>query len=125
MCLSALDRFFFLLIGAHNLETPQPWQDVYNASIQVLNFLFTYGAVVTFPWRLANAVHLWVADETRPFACGHDFYGRPTKALWFHIPWAPRSRIVLLLLGNTIFQLINQGTRLKYYSHDARGAMAA
>ena len=109
--------FFLLLIGAHNVQAPQPYEDVYNASIQILNGLFTYGVIVTFPWRLANAFHLWWPNDKRPYLGGHDFYGRPTLALWFHIPWAPRSRIVLLLLSNTVFQLTNQAARIKYHSY--------
>lgn len=58
--------FFFLLIGAQNMCShpsrtdcnPRNWW--YNFSIQFLNVLFTYLATISLPWRLSNAVHLFM-----------------------------------------------------------------
>ena len=36
-----------------------------------------------------------------PKQAGCDFYGRPSHAIWFHIPSAHRKGVLLLLLGNT------------------------
>ena len=51
---------------------------------------------------------------------GCDFYGRPTTAIWFHIPQAHRRRIMPLLLGNTFGQFANQATRCVYNTFDAQ-----
>ena len=51
---------------------------------------------------------------------GCDFYGRPTTAIWFHIPQAHRRRIMPLLLGNTFGQFANQATRCVYNIFDAQ-----
>ena len=36
---------------------------------------------------------------------GCDLYGRPSHAIWFHIPPYHRKGVLLLLLGNTLGQL--------------------
>eukprot|EP00966_Prymnesium_polylepis_P162423 3754110-Prymnesium_polylepis.3 len=84
--------------------------DWFNVSIQVLTVLFTYVAIITLPWRVANAVHLRCSD--RSCEVGHDFYGRPTDGVWFHTPLGPRMAIVRLLLLNTVFTLLAQLARL-------------
>mmetsp|Transcript_30627 Transcript_30627/g.78137 ORF Transcript_30627/g.78137 Transcript_30627/m.78137 type:complete len:203 (+) Transcript_30627:77-685(+) len=89
---------------------PRNWW--YNVSIQVLNVLFTYGVLVTMPWRLANAHHLGCSRHSNAVGC--DFYGRPSRAIWFHIPSAHRKRVLLLLLANTFGQFANQVTRIVY-----------
>merc|ERR1719424_1694872 len=87
---------------------PRNWW--YNLSIQVLNVLFTYGVLVTMPWRLANAHHL--CDLT--LTAGGDFYGRASEAIWFHISPFHRRVVLGLLLGNTFGQFANQVTRIVY-----------
>jgi len=110
--------FFFLLMNWQAMCTPdedglcEPRNWWYNLSIQVLNVLFTYGVLVTMPWRLANAHHLCCSPCSSQAGC--DFYGRPSHAIWFHIPPAHRKGVLLLLLGNTFGQFINQATRIVY-----------
>lgn len=85
---------FFLLI---NVAPGGGWWQ--NISNQVLAALFTYGVLLTAPWRLANVHHLWCS--VRSSAPGGDFYARKTEAIWFHIPAFHRKGITLFMLGNT------------------------
>jgi len=119
--------FFFLLVGWQAMCNdptrtdcdPRDWW--YNWSIQVLNVLFTYMAVVSMPWRCINAIHLsGGACPRRSFEIGHDLYGRPTELIWFHIPRLHKALITAQLLGNCIAQFINQGTRIYYPDFDSQ-----
>ena len=49
-----------------------------------------------------------------PEQAGCDFYGKPTHAIWFHIPTAHRKAVVALLLGNTFGQFANQAPYAPY-----------
>lgn len=53
--------FFFLLMGWQTLCRPRtdcdPRNGWFNLSIQILNALFTYMALVSVPWRTANFIH--------------------------------------------------------------------
>lgn len=114
--------FFFLLMGWHAMCDkpsrtacdPRNWW--YNFSIQVLNVCFTYGALVSLPWRLANFYHLF-AQRRRSNQDFLDFYGDRTENIWFHIPSRHRKAITLVLLCNNFSQFSNQGTRIVYYSY--------
>jgi len=115
--------FFFLLMGWQTLCGPnfepscERRDTTYNISVQILNGLFTYGVLVTMPWRLANTHHLWCSRRSSQAGC--DFYGKPTEAIWFHIPPAHRKGIMaLLLLGNTLGQFANQATRIVYFDFE-------
>jgi hypothetical protein len=119
--------FFFLLIGGHTLCRPrldcQPRNDWYNASIQILNILFSYGAIVAMPWRVINFLHLTVPCPRRCNDVGCDLYGRgPAPDIWFHIPKRRRLGITILLILNAVFQFINQGTRIYYPNFEVQDA---
>ena len=77
--------------------------------------------LLTLPWRLANAVHL--LGKRRACDAGLDFYGRPTKAIWFHIPPAKRRRVVALLVGNVLCQWLTQLCRFVWSSYNASQVM--
>lgn len=62
------------LLGLTQDEQAHFWQ---NASIQVLTVCMAYAAVVSLPYRAANAVHLWLSH--RSSATGLDFYGRSAE----------------------------------------------
>lgn len=118
--------FFFLLIGGHRLCRPrldcQPRNDWYNASIQILNILFTYMAIVSMPWRTTNFLHLtgWSCPR-RSNDNGCNLYGiRNAPDIWFHLPKTRRIGITILLLLNAIFQFVNQGTRIYYPNFEAQ-----
>uniref|UniRef100_A0A7S4BJG5 Uncharacterized protein n=1 Tax=Chrysotila carterae TaxID=13221 RepID=A0A7S4BJG5_CHRCT len=114
--------FFFLLVGWHAMCTfpaktdcePRNWW--YNLSVQLLNVLFTWGAIITLPERVANAVHL--TQTMRSNSPGRDFYGRLTVEVWFSISEKHRRRIVAILLVNNLAQFANQASRIVYYSYE-------
>ena len=119
--------FFFLLMGWQAMCRPRtdcdPRNWWYNWSIQLLNVLFSYQAVITLPWRTANFLHLsGCSCPQRNHHPGLNLYGMSDTNLWFHIPVRPRLGITLLLLGNCIAQLINQGTRFFFYSHERQAS---
>ena len=124
--------YFFLIIGAHGFpvetnstlpnygksEEANMWA---NISIQVLTALFSYITLFTLPWRVGNAVHLWCSR--RSSAAGLDFYGRPTKGIWFHIHPRHRKIVVVLLNMNWVMQYSTQATRFIWDDFDASQTM--
>jgi len=115
--------FFFFLMGWQNLCRPRtdcnPRNDIYNVSVQILNVLFTYMAMVSLPWRWTNFVHAtgWHCPRRRNEP-GFDLYGMPTMDIWFHL--SPKHRIVILvfLILTCLFQFVNQSQRIVYYSYE-------
>ena len=111
--------YFCCLVGWHAFEfellednvtlgrSPDA-DDLGNVSIQILTALFSYITLFTIPWRFANAIHL--SCSHRDCDAGCDFYGRPTRGIWFHIPPKKRRIVVgarrraprALLCGNTL-----------------------
>jgi hypothetical protein len=116
--------FFFLLVGWHGMCQPrmdcEPRNWWYNASIQILNVLFTYMAVISMPWRSTHVLHITGAScPHRSNAVGHDLYGIVNQNdAWFHIPLPKRLGIILLLLLNCVTQFANQITRIVYHSFE-------
>ena len=102
-----------------------PMADYYgNVAIHILTALFSYITLFTLPWRIANAVHLWGCCCTRRSCeAGVDFYGRPTKGIWFHIPPPKRKPVVFLLCGNAFMQYATQLCRFIWSSFDASQVM--
>ena len=90
-------------------------------SIQILVTIMVYAAIISLPWRGANAIHLWCSP--RSSAEGRDFYGRPTEQVWFHIPRRPRGVIVVLQLGNCVSQYINRASRFVYPDYESSRVM--
>ncbi|GAX10588.1 hypothetical protein FisN_14Lh086 [Fistulifera solaris] len=121
--------FFFLLVGWHGMCQPrmdcEPRNWWYNASIQILNVLFTYMALVSMPWRSTHFLHITKAScPYRRNAVGHDLYGIPvTNDAWFHIPLPKRLGIILLLLLNCVTQFANQITRIVYHSFEQQNTV--
>ena len=112
--------FFFLLVGWHGYESQSDADDLGNIAIQILTALFTYISFFTLPWRVANAIHLMgIGSRKRSCEAGVDFYGRPTKGIWFHIPPRKRRWIVALLCGNFLCQYATQGCRFGWSSYPA------
>lgn len=113
--------FFFIgLLDAHLLCEPKddcnPRNYFSNVAIQILTALFSYSAILTFTWRIANAHHLWLSS--RSSAPGCDFYGRKTEAIWFHISRNRRSVIVVMHLLNTFGQVYTQVSRIVYSTYE-------
>ena len=91
-----------------------------NVCVQILTGLFTYFNILTLPWRLSI---LWHMVGKRSDAPGRDFYGRPTDAIWFHIPRKPRAVIILSLIASTTSHMATQASRVVYPSYELAGAM--
>lgn len=94
-----------------------------NICIQILTALFTYISFFTLPWRVANAVHL--LGRRRSCEAGLDFYGRPTKGIWFHLPPRKRCCIVALLCGNFLMQYATQLCRFAWSSYRSSQVMVS
>jgi Protein of unknown function (DUF2985) len=114
--------FFFLLMGWQAMCRPrrdcEPRNEVYNISIQFLNILFTYTALLAMPWRMANFWHLiGLSCPRRSNALGCNLYGLPDADVWFHIPNPKRLGITVIFLFNCLFQFINHGTRVYFYNY--------
>lgn len=108
--------FFFILIGAVPLKKPEPRNEVFNVSVQCLTGLITWPAVISLPWRISNLIHIKCTHRNN--LPGHDFYGKPTDSIWFHIPTGPRLCIVYLLISNSLTQFCNQASRIVFFSHE-------
>ena len=113
--------FFFNMLGAFLINKPDPAHWWHNFSIQCLTALMTWPALSAVPWRFSNAVHLLQSRRTN--TPGHDLYGRPTSAIWFHIPNRTRAYIITNLLLASVFQFINQGTRIVFNSYELSDEM--
>jgi hypothetical protein len=103
--------FFFLIIEATQLEHPKD-QEYLNISIQGLNVMFTYAAIANQPVRLRAMIRLLRLIGTVGVA--HD--ATVSTQIWDYIPWWHRFSICSILNLNCIFQFINQGFRIQYYS---------
>jgi len=125
--------FFFLLLGWHGLcsEDDDPStsrndcpmrNELYIASVQLLNALFTYQAFETVTWRLANFIHASGCSNHRDNSDGHDLYGRPTKDMWFHVPRKRRIGISVVLLLNCGSQFLNQCSRFYFVSFEEQAS---
>jgi hypothetical protein len=82
--------------------------------------LGTYLNTVTLAWRVSIGLHLWAGGlcSGRSSEPGEDFYGRPTEAIWFHIPRRPRGQVTFCLLASTFFHYTMQVFRLVYYDYE-------
>mmetsp|Transcript_22214 Transcript_22214/g.36778 ORF Transcript_22214/g.36778 Transcript_22214/m.36778 type:complete len:312 (-) Transcript_22214:157-1092(-) len=119
--------FFFLLVGAQGMCTepsrtdcdPRNWW--YNFSVQFLNGLFTWMAIVSMPWRCANWMHIacWGCPH-RNNQVGRDLYGVRSEDSWFHLPLRKRGGIIIVLLLNCLAQFANQITRFIYSDFDSQ-----
>ena len=93
------------LIGLSDIELMQ-WA---NCCIQILTGLFSYLNGIAIPWRVSILCHHLLSK--RSSAPGHDFYGRPTEAIWFHIPQSSRIWIAAFLNLSVFFHFATQATR--------------
>jgi hypothetical protein len=80
--------------------------------------IFSYINCLPIAWRLS----IWMdAFVGRPMmddelVDGVDFYGRPTDALWFHLPRADRRRISVLLNVAWVTHFVSQYYHLRYWT---------
>ena len=81
--------------------------------------LFTWQNGLTFPWRASCAIHL-IGSRLggRKADAGMDFYGRPTEAMFFHIPTKHRAGIIGFLNGAVLLQFFQQIFRGIYTDYE-------
>lgn len=84
----------------------------------VLCSLFTWKNALSFPWRVACAIHLLPCYK-RCADPGLDFYGRETESMFFHIPTRHRAVIVGFLNGAVLLQFTQQIVRGFYTTYQA------
>lgn len=105
-------------------------QYFFTICVKGFTFIFSYINFLPIPWRLS----IWneaffgrpMMDDELKLGC--DFYGRPTEALWFHLPRPSRKRITVLLNLAWATHFISQISHLVYWTHSAgqevRGMLA-
>ena len=104
----------FALCLFHLLPLPNDEQDYYQErSTQGLSALFTYSVIIPLPWRLSI---LWqvLNRECRDHP-GTDLHLRPTDVAFFNIGWRERAIIAVLLMLNTIIQLVHQAFHIVWH----------
>ncbi len=95
-------------------EQAKWWWVVTN---QCLTGLFTYQNSLAIPWRLSVAAHL--CSSTRSSEPGCDFYGRPTQAVFFHLPRRSRGITMTFLLAAIALHVASQILRGFYNTWDS------
>jgi len=89
--------------------------------IKAFTFIFSYINFLPIPWRLSIWMEAFfgrpmINDELQ---VGVDFYGRPTEALWFHLPRGDRRSITVLLNLAWVAHFASQASHLVYWSYAA------
>lgn len=89
-------------------------------ALHVLTGLFSWMHALPMPWRVANAIQLgFCAARPECHPIGHDWYGRSTAALWFHLTLPQRRRIIILLLLSAVCHYVQQIGRLIWPTYEA------
>ena len=93
-------------------------QLIFNGCIKSFVIIFSYINFLPIPWRFAILHHAWCStrDQSEP---GLDFYGRPTKAVWFHIPRPTRRKISLGLNLAYLFHFGSVAGHMVYFGFHA------
>jgi len=125
ICMTLLTVFGLLLLcllfGLHTLCSPvrdcEPRNFWFNACLQIINWVFTFKALCSLPWRVSDYCHArgWTR---RSHALGHNWHGIfKISDAWYHVDPSTRSRIVASMLTECFFQFLNQGTRVYYMDY--------
>jgi len=135
-----------ILIGLLKIEDEEYTRMIQNISIQIVNGLFTFAAVLNLPVRLRRLCDLYstkITSSTGPtetddnpgvmrkvslmlFPSGRDdFLTQSTEAweqesrfIFERLAWSTKHIIIQALLWNSLFQIINQVFRCIYYSYE-------
>ena len=93
-------------------------QLIFNWCIKSFVIIFSYINFLPIPWRFAILHHAWCStrDQSEP---GLDFYGRSTKAVWFHIPRPTRRKISLGLNLAYLFHFGSVAGHMVYFGFHA------
>ena len=118
LVLMLVDATFFLLLlfkvvdlGSIKLNTN--WL---NLTIQVFMGLYTYGCIAIFARRVRGIVRLYQMKAAN-VPDGTDWEGQTSSKIFDYIPLVHRLNIVVLLVLMCIFQFINQGLHIRYFSY--------
>lgn len=84
----------------------------FNLCIKAFVILFSYINFLPIAWRLSCLHHMFCSR--RSCEDGRDFYGRPTEALWFHIPKRQRRKIAVLLNAAWLFHFASLAAHIVY-----------
>ena len=101
-------------------------QQVFTLCVKACTAIFSYINFLPIPWRVSIWMDAFVGrpmmdDELKD---GVDFYGRPTDALWFHLPRADRRRIAVLLNLAWVTHYVSQAYHLAYWTTAAGQELA-
>jgi len=108
--------------GMHGACTEgQKW---FNICIKVFTIVFSYINLLPVPWRIAILVdalspmrRAWGGVKAPDDAVGVDFYGRPTEAMWFHLPIAARRNIAICLNIGWVAHYISLVCHMAYWEY--------
>ena len=129
-CIAGFGGFLLcLLFGWHAVCRPrfdcEPRNFYFNACVQLLNALFTVKALCVLPGRVAHFRH-GQGWTRRCNGVGCDLHGvADSDTAWFHVALSRRNRISAWLLGECLFQCLNQATRVIYYDYESSTQTAA
>ena len=125
ICMTLLTIFglwlLCLLFGWHTLCSPvrdcEPRNFWVNACLQIITWVFTFKAVCSLPWRVADYFHArgWTR---RNHELGRNWHGNfDAGNAWYHVDQTTRRRLVALMLAECFFQFLNQGTRVIFMGY--------
>jgi len=94
-------------------------QRFFTMCVKGFTFIFSYINFLPIPWRLSifNEAFFGRPMMDDELKVGCDFYGRPTEALWFHLPRAPRKKVTVLLNLAWVTHFASQIGHLVYWTH--------
>jgi len=107
--------FFMLLVRMIVLDTEELQQTWLNNTIQLLCALFTYTALLNLPPRIRRLVRLY-GDRCKNIGKREIRGISASTDIFDYISWQRRHFIIQNLVWNCLFQLVNQVTRIVYWS---------
>jgi len=99
---------------AYHCTQTQRW---FNICIKYFTFYFTYINCLPLPWTLSVFMHAWFPPARRGWERGVDFYGRPTKSLWFHLTLRWQRWVSSLLLFAFFVQIPDAASHVMFWSY--------
>ena len=94
------------LVGGKYVAThcthEQLWFEI---CIKYLSYFFGYINLLPVPWTFSTLANAFRPRREAVGKTGVDFYGRPTRSLWFHLPRIARKKIALLNLVALLLQV--------------------
>jgi len=107
--------FFMLLVKWIKLSDKHQQDKWLNITVQILCGLFTYTALINLPIRMRRLFRLF--DDGCAAVGRRAVRGESTsQEIFDYLSWGNRFIIIQMLVWNCITQLINQATRIIWYS---------